>query len=222
MEAARCDLCGKPVSSWLEVCGKLNVCLDCAATVTLVGLAGAGYARIQPDTFQMDGNALVTKDVPDVILDYQNAKQQLNTAYGLRVESVYETAADDTNTRDVLKLSYNWTIDEIVQYIKDLGFATEKAFYVHCAALMEGGYTEETSYALILRNRYEDRTVCDEIGTHYNALEGQTPEEAINLFIESEKEFEKDHPEYAFGTSEQKAMLEAQKSLVTKESESVS
>lgn len=229
MEAARCDLCGKPVSSWLEVCDKLNVCLDCAASVTLAGLAGAGYARIQPETFQMDGETLVTNVSPDVILDYQKAKEQLSTAYGMRADNGNKTPElvqvevkplspeaernfigsilksgdipdEPMGHADIaytLKQSYSWTIEEIVKYIKDLGFATEKAFYTHCATLMEGGYTEETSYALILHNRYNEQTVCDEIGTHYNALEGQTEEEAIKLFIKSEEEFEKEHPEYA-------------------------
>ncbi len=212
MEAARCDLCGKPVSSWLEVCGKLNACLDCAASVTLAGLTGAGYARIQPDTFQMDGETLVTKDTPDVILDYQEAKQRLSAPYGMRVDAKHQLSGAMS---DILHGSYDWTIEDIVQRIKALGFATEAAFSAHIDALIEGGYTEETSYAIILWARYNEQTVCDEIGTHYNALEEQTSEEAIKLFIESEREFEKEHSEYAFGTPEQK------ESLVTKESESI-
>lgn len=213
MEAARCDLCGRPVSSWLEVCDKLNVCSDCAASVTLASLAGAGYAVLKPDTFQMDGETLVTKDTPDVILDYQQAKERLSTTYGMRVGSGdavrYTVKGEYTQQAmlDILRKSYDWTIEEIVKYIKDLGFATEKAFSAHIDALIEGGYTEETSYAVILWSRYSEQTVCDEIGTHYNALEGQTPGEAIDAMLAACR------VEDAILTEEQKAKVD---SLVTK------
>lgn len=231
MEAARCQLCGNPMSSWLEVCGDLCVCTNCAATVTLSDLAGAGFAKVKPDTYQMNGDSLVTKDSPDEILNYQEAKARFSSEYGKAVmeklphlvvdESapkplpegyennplgafVYDRMHNGDESEDIIghgdlantiELSWKWTVDDVVRYIKDLGFATESAFYAHCNALREGGYTDETSYALILESRYDEQTVADEAATHYNALEGQTPEEARALFIEDEIKFAKEHPE---------------------------
>lgn len=207
MEVARCQLCGAPMSSWLEVCGDLCVCMKCAGIVTLSDLSGAGFAKVKPDTYQMNGNILVTMDTPDVILDYAMAKQQLSAIYGMKVSNV-----------DANRNPYECDIDEIVNIIHKLGFATESAFFAYCDSLREGGYTSDTSYSLRVCDRYCELCVVDEIGTTCNYLEGQTRDEAIALFIEGEKAFEEEHPEYKFGTPEQKAMLEAQKSLVTKES----
>ena len=214
MEPARCQICNKPMTSWLEICNQLCVCMKCASTVTLSDLSGIGYAKVKPDTFVMDGETLVTKEEPEVI-NYADAIKKFQEK-GMIVKGEYTQGA----MNEIRQKSYDWTIEEIVQYIKDLGFATEAAFNTHCSALIEGGYTEETSYALILYSRYNEQTVCDEIGTHYNALEGQTEEEAISEMLAACR------VEDAILTEEQKAKLDANAeygkavmdSLVTKDS----
>ena len=187
MEPARCQICNQPMTSWLEICNQLCVCMKCASTVTLSDLSGIGYAKVKPDTFAMDGETLVTKEEPPKVINYNDAIKAYREK-GMIVKGEYtQSAMNETRQR-----SYDWSIEEIVQYIKDLGFATEAAFNTHCSALIEGGYTEETSYALTLYARYNEQTVCDEIGTHYNALEGQTPEEAISEMLEDETLVTKD------------------------------
>ena len=228
MEPARCQICDKPMMNWLEICGQLCVCTKCAGTVTLSDLSGIGYAKVKPDTFEMDGETLVTKEELEEVVNYSDAikayqEKAERNFIGAIIKSgdIPEAPMAHGDIAYTREQSYNWLIEEIVQYIKDLGFATEKAFNAHCSALIEGGYTEETSYALILYARYNEQTVCDEIGTHYNALEGQTSEEAIDDMLAACR------VEDAILTEEQKAKLEANTeygkavmdSLVTKDSE---
>ena len=225
MEPARCQICNKPMTNWLEICGQLCVCTKCAGTVTLSDLSGIGYAKVKPDTFAIDGETLVTKEELEEVVNYSDAikayRERNFIGAVMKSGDIPEAPMARGDVAYTCEQSYDWTIEEIVQYIKDLGFATEKAFNTHCSALIEGGYTEETSYALILYARYNEQTVCDEIGTHYNALEGQTEEEAINDMLAACR------VEDAILTEEQKAKLDVNAeygkammdSLVTKDSE---
>ena len=155
MEPARCEICRKPVVSWLNVGGKANVCHDCADKLTFSDLVTLGVAVEEP---------LPEIEVKKVIV--------------LTHDNISEALIPDYND------SFKWNIDEICDRIRKLGFATEKAFFHHCEALYDGGYTQYSSYALLLRERYCEQTDYKEDGIfHHNALEGETREEAIDKYM---------------------------------------
>lgn len=99
MEPARCEICNNPMSDWLLICDKLNVCRACASTVTLSSLVGMGYAKAMPFTLEYNGTALVTNDADNDVPEVVNTSYHTETPEIVRQKSYdEETVHDETET----------------------------------------------------------------------------------------------------------------------------
>ena len=164
MEPARCEICRKPVVSWLNVCGKLNVCCDCAEKLNISDLVTLGVAIEEPLP-EIEAEKIA-------VIPHENISKARVKAY-----------------IEAYNASFNWSIDEICDRIRKLGFTTEDAFFNYCVSLYDAGYTQYSNYTLLLRERYCEQTVCDECGIAYrNALEGETVDDALARCYKEEAE----------------------------------